>query len=59
MILKEKKCGCPDGLKQIYCAVLASVDWSRDVRKVETICRDSLKIARRALAVYKEETENE
>lgn len=59
MMLKEKKCGCSDELKQVYSAILASVDWLRDVRKVETICRDSLKIARCALAVYKKECENE
>lgn len=34
--------GC---LFEIYCAILSSVDWQRDVRRYETICRDSFRFA--------------
>lgn len=39
-------------LLTIYSALLASVDWQRDVRKPITICRQSFKIAKLALEVF-------
>lgn len=41
-------------LLTIYSALLASVDWQRDVRKPITICRQSFKFAKLALAVFEE-----
>ncbi len=35
-----------------YCAMLASTDWRRDVRKQETIMQEVLKSARLALEVF-------
>lgn len=42
----------PSPLLTIYSALLASVDWQRDVRKPITICRQSFKIAKLALEVF-------
>lgn len=42
----------PSPLLAIYSALLASVDWQRDVRKPITICRQSFKLAKLALEVF-------
>lgn len=42
----------PSPLLTIYSALLASVDWQRDVRKPITICRQSFKLAKLALEVF-------
>ena len=42
----------PSTLLTIYSALLASVDWQRDVRKPITICRQSFKLAKLALEVF-------
>lgn len=44
-----------DRLFAVYCAMLASTDWRRDVRKQETIMQEVLKSARLALEVYDNE----
>lgn len=41
-------------LLTLYASVIASIDWQRDVRRRETICRDALKIAVLAVAVFDE-----
>lgn len=42
----------PSPLLTIYSALLASVDWQRDVRKPITICRQSFRLAKLALEVF-------
>ncbi len=44
----------PPLLAMFYSAVLASVDWQRDVRRWPTICRDAMKIARLAHEEYQQ-----
>lgn len=44
-----------DRLFAVYCAMLASTDWRRDVRKQDTIMQEVLKSARLALEVYDNE----
>ena len=42
----------------LYGSVLASVDWQRDVRRRQTICRDAFKIAVLAYEVFQENIKN-
>ena len=42
----------------LYGSVLASVDWQRDVRKRQTICRDAFKIAVFAYEQFQENMKN-
>ena len=42
----------------LYGSVLASVDWQRDVRRRQTICRDAFKIAVLAFEVFQENIKN-
>lgn len=48
-----------DRLLPIYAAILGSVDWQRDVRKVEKICKDAYRIAKEAICVYDAEYIND
>lgn len=48
-----------DPLLTLYAAVLASVDWQRDVRRHDTVCRHAYAIAKTALEVFIEKRTNE
>ena len=48
-----------DRLLPIYAAILGSVDWQRDMRKVEKICKDAYRIAKEAECVYYAESVND